>query len=243
MRRLAAIIGCMIAIVAGCTPAPEPTAPPDPTALVTEAAINIRGSETFRMQVERTGAPYFVQTDLGNVAFRRAVAQYIAPAIMQASVRLVAAGLTADVDIFSRGDDQWYRHTLLTGNRWFNAPFAEGFNPQTLISEDAGFQAALGSLIDLRYIGAESLEDGTPVHHLAGEADGADVSALMVGMIEARGDVTVQVFIDRERLIPVRFIIVQPETISPDEPVPTTWTVDIFDVNAEATLQDAPEIP
>lgn len=233
----------MIAIVAGCTPAPEPTAPPDPTALVTEAAINIRGSETFRMQVERTGAPYFVQTDLGNVAFRRAVAQYIAPAIMQASVRLVAAGLTADVDIFSRGDDQWYRHTLLTGNRWFNAPFAEGFNPQTLISEDAGFQAALGSLIDLRYIGAESLEDGTPVHHLAGEADGADVSALMVGMIEARGDVTVQVFIDRERLIPVRFIIVQPETISPDEPVPTTWTVDIFDVNAEATLQDAPEIP
>ena len=233
----------MIAIVAGCTPAPEPTAPPDPTALVTEAAINIRGSETFRMQVERTGAPYFVQTDLGNVAFRRAVAQYIAPAIMQASVRLVAAGLTADVDIFSRGDDQWYRHTLLTGNRWFNAPFAEGFNPQTLISEDAGFQAALGSLIDLRYIGAESLEDGTPVHHLAGEADGADVSALMVGMIEARGDVTVQVFIDRDRLIPVRFIIVQPETISPDEPVPTTWTVDIFDVNAEATLQDAPEIP
>jgi hypothetical protein len=230
----------MLGVISGCTTA-EPTPEIDPTALITEAATNIRTSETFRIRVERTGAPYFVETDLGSVAFRLANAQYIAPAIMQATVRLVTAGLTADVDIFSRGAEQWYRHGLLTGNQWFNAPFAPGFNPQTLIAEDTGFQAALAALIELRYVGAEALEDGTPVHHLSGMADGADVSALMVNLIEASGNVEVQVYIDRERLIPVRFVIVQPDSVTEDEVEPTTWTVDIFDVNEAILLEDAPE--
>ena len=57
--------------------------PLDPVDLVTDAAENIRESDTFRMSVERSGASYFVETDLGSVDFRRAVAQYVAPELVQ----------------------------------------------------------------------------------------------------------------------------------------------------------------
>ena len=237
MRRL--VFGVMILLLAACAGTPTET-PVDPINLVTEAAQNIRASNTFRMSVERSGASYYVETDLGKVDFRRAVAQYVAPDILQATVRLIAAGLPADVDIFSRGDNQWYRHAILTANKWFNAPFAEGFNPEKLISEDTGFQIALKSLIDLKYDGSESLEDGTPVYHLNGTAHGEDITALLANLVTTTGDVLVDVFIDEKLLIPVRFVIVQPDTVTVTEPDPTTWTVDVYDVNAAPEL-DPPD--
>lgn len=233
------LIVLLVLLLAACagTPTEEPI---DPIELVTTASENIRESETFRMSVERTGASYFVDTGLGQVDFRRAVAQYVAPNVIQATVRLIASGLPADVDIFSRGDDQWYRHTILTANLWFNAPFAEGFNPETLISEDTGFQTALNSLINLTYEGLQTLEDGTPVYHLKGTADGRDITALLANLVEATGEVLVDVFIDQNLMIPVRFVIVQPDTITDTQPDPTTWTVDVYDINAEPKL-DAPD--
>jgi hypothetical protein len=233
------LMGFLVLLLAACTGAATEE-PVDPIDLVTTASVNIRESESFRMSVERTGAAYMVDTGLGMVDFRRAVAQYVAPNVIQATVRLIASGLPADVDIFSRGDDQWYRHTILTANRWFNAPFAEGFNPETLISEDTGFQTALNSLIDLSYEGLQTLEDGTPVYHLKGTADGKDITALLANLVEATGEVLVDVFIDQKLMIPVRFVIVQPDTVSESEPEPTTWTVDVYDINAEPEI-DAPD--
>lgn len=239
MRHL--LIVFMLLSVAACATNSATETPPDPIELITEASDNIRASETFRMDVQRTGASYFVETDLGSVDFKRAVAQYVAPNILQASVRVIAAGLPADVDIFSHGDNQWFRNTILTANTWFNAPFAIGFNPEKLISEDTGFQMALNSLINLVYEGREELEDGTPVYHLSGTARGEDITALLANLVEATGEVLVDVFIDQNQLIPVRFVIVQPNTITEDEPDPTTWTVDVFDINAEPEI-DGPDL-
>lgn len=231
------IIALLLLSLVACTNNAEEEAPLDPIDLVTTASENIRETDTFRMDVQRTGASYFVDTDLGRVDFRRAVAQYVAPNILQATVRLIAAGLPADVDIFSRGEEQWYRHTVLTANRWFNAPYAEGFNPQSLIAEDTGFQLALNSLIDLNFAGREELEDGTAVFHVTGVAEGEDISALLANLVVASGEVLVDVFIDQISMIPVRFVIVQPNTVTEEDPEPTTWTVDVYDINSEPELE------
>ena len=119
--------------------------------------------------------------------------------------------------------------------------FAPGFNPRTLIAEDTGFHAALTALIDLQYIGKEELEDGTPVYHLKATANGPDVSSLMVGLVQAAGNVLVDVYINRDTLYPVRFIIIEPETVTEEEPEPTTWTIDVYDINAAPELDD-PEV-
>lgn len=237
MRLAVRFVFLFALFLVGCTSATEEP-PPDPKNLITESAAKIRETEAFRMEVERTGAEYYVETGLGNIAFRRAIAQYVAPDVIQATVRVTGVGLTADVDIFSRGDDQWYRNSILTANTWYNALFAPGFNPRTLISEETGFQAALTSLIDLEFVGREELEDGTPVYHLKATANGPDVEALLVGLVEAEGEVLVDVFINRENLYPARFIIVQPETISETEPEPTTWTIDVYDIDQEPILDD-----
>ncbi len=242
MPRLLIVLLLLVSVSAACSGSPtEP--PPEPMALVTTAAENIRETDTFRMLVERTGAPYFIQTDLGNVAFRRASAQYVAPDVMEAQVRLIAAGLPTEVGVFSRGERQWYRNDILTGGQWYNAPFSPGFNPQTLIAEETGFQQSLQALIGMTYAGEETLEDGSPVFHLDATANGGDVTALLAGLIEMGGTVDVDVYIHRETRLPVRFVIVQPGTVTAEEPEPTTWTIDIYDINAPAEINDPEASP
>lgn len=231
------ILVLLVFVFAACTGNGTEEAP-DPLELITDAAENIREMDTFRMIAEQTGAPYFVETQLGAVEFKRAEAQYVAPEEIQAEVRLLAAGLPAEVGIFSRADDQWYRNELLTANRWFNADFSPGFNPRTLIAEETGFQTALEAMIDIEYIGAETLASGAPTYHLKARAQGEQVTALMAGLVEMSGEVEVDLFIHRDDLYPVRFIIVQPGTETEDEPDPTTWTIDIYDVNAEPDIED-----
>lgn len=233
----------VLLLAAGCQSAtPEP--PPDPLTLVTQASENIRSLTTFKMIVEQTGAPYFIETDLGRVQFRRAEAQYRAPNELQAQVRLlIVGGIPAVADIFSRGEDQWYRNEILTTNRWYNAPFSPGFNPETLIAEETGFQSALAALVDMNYIGTETLESGATTYHLSATASGDQITALLAGLIYLDGEVNVDLYIDTTTLLPVRFIIVDPDTVSEAEPDPTTWTIDIYDFDGEVTLEDPAAAP
>ena len=238
MLRLVCILVAALIVLCSCNGSPTEEAPLEPLDLLAQAASNIRATETFRMSVDRTGANYFIETDFGSVIFRRAVAQYVAPNVMQAMVRVLFGSVTLDVDVFSRGEKQWFRAGVWTNGEWVNATFAPGFNPESLIAQESGFQAALNALIDLEMVGTEELEDGTPVYHLRAVADGEDVSALMVGLITATGNVNVDVYIHQTETYPVRFIIVQPDTVTEDEPDPTTWTVDVYDLNTAAEIDD-----
>lgn len=229
MRRLLLLFTLLLT---ACQPE-TPNPPPEPLTLVTAAGDNIRASETFRLEVLSSGAPYPVQTDFGpDVLFRQIQAQYVAPDTMQGSVRLVVAGIPADVDIYATGEAQWYRNSILTGGRWIDQQFAPGFNPQALIADDTGFQAALNSLIELEYIGETSLEDGTPVFHVRGIARGENIATLLASLVVIEGNAQVDVYITREQLLPARFVI----TLTNDETDPTVWALDVYDINAEPEL-------
>ena len=216
----------------------------DPLEILTEASDNIRAADTFRLDVVHAGADYFANirldpnTDISlQVAIRRAVAQYVAPNELQARVR-VFGGTAIEVDVYALGDEQWLRFSSL---EWTPDNFAEGFNPEVLIAEGTGFDAALAALNDLRYVGEATLDTGEEVYELAGTADGIDVSALLVGLIDMEGLVTVDVFISRdEPRYPHRIIIVQADTAGEESLDPTTWTIDIYDINAESEI-DRPQ--
>jgi hypothetical protein len=240
----------MAVLIAGCgggEGSGDPT--PEPLALLTEAANNIRARDTFRLYVEQSGATYEIPVVLAqgqaaiNVEFRFARAQYVAPDVLQATARVVipAVGqqIAQDIDIFSQNMNQWYR---LLGSAWIKGDFAPGFNPATLIAEDSGFQAALTALTELQYVGEETLEDGTPAYHLRGVADGPAVSALVVGLIQAAATLPVDVYIHRETRLPVRLVLTQPETVTEEFPTPTTWTIDVYDVDAPAELTPPDEV-
>jgi hypothetical protein len=231
-----------VVLLAACQSGGDAEEIDDPVALLAESANNIQMTDSFRMEVTHSGADYLVDVYLDeenadtpvSVAFRRAIAEYIAPNILQADARILLRGVAVDLTVFSREDDQWWR---LLGDLWVRGQYAPGFNPRELIAEDSGFQAALEALEELNYAGVETLEDGTQVYHLTGIADGADVTAILVGLIEIEGNVPIDVFVDVGTRYPVRLIVRQPET---DPENPTTWTIDVYDINEEIALEPPP---
>lgn len=240
---LVALLGLMIA---GCTGGGTREEITDPLALVNQSADLIRSANTFRIDVIQEGPDYLMGTQYGSVAFRRATAQYVAPGIMQAKVRVIALGLPIEVDVFAQADDQWYR-AVWTNGEWLNQPFQEGFNPATLIAEDTGIQQALDALIDLSYVGTTELENGLNVYQLEATADGPAVSALLGGLIEPRGEVDVTVYVDTETRYPARFVVTEynsPFVATPaagEESEPVVWIIDIYDINGAPEV-DQPEV-
>ena len=231
----------LVLLLTGCNSGDSDDGPDDPVALLTDAATKIRAADTFRMEITHSGADYWINVFLGDdpntpiqVAFRRILAQYVADEQLGAEVSILMGGMAFKLDVYAREFEQWFRLEGIP--RWVYGSFAPGFNPRTLITEDTGFQVALSALEELEYIGTESLEDGTGVYHLSGVAEGSVVTSLLVGMIEAGPLVEVEVYVDRETGYPARLIIRQPETVTDDQPVPTTWTLDVYDINAEPDL-------
>ena len=241
------LVALLITGLVGCTtPPPATEAPPDPFALIKEAADKLRAASTFRIAVNESGPDYTMYTEYATVFFRRAVAQYVAPGMMQATIRVIAAGLPLEVEVFSRGIDQWYR-AIWTANQWINQPFAPEFNPSTLVAEETGFQAALDALIDLTYVGKTELENGVQVFSLAATADGPDVSALLGELISPVGIVDVAVHINEATRYPARFVITEYNSpyAATEEPgqdiAPIIWTIDVYDINAPAELSTPPD--
>lgn len=212
----------------------------DPLDILTQASDNIRSADTFRLEIIHSGADYFANITMQpgdislSVAFRRALAQYVAPNQLQGRVRVVA-GAAVEVDVYAQGTDQWLRFPMTD---WIHDDFAGEFDPQVLIAEDTGFHAALSALRELEYVEETTLDTGDRVHHLHGLAEGRIVTDLLVGLIEATGEVAVDVFINRDAPhYPVRLIVVQFDTITEQTPDPTTWTIDIFDINGEPDIE------
>ena len=232
-----------VMLLSACSLGGESTATPEPTpnavTLAAESAAKVSEADTLRLEISQSGIPNYVLVDLGQgiiqAIFRRAVGQYAAPGEMAVAVRLIVAGLPLDVDIYSNDGDQWYR-ALFTGNRWLNVPFAEGFDPADIITEDTGIRGVLNSLLELQYVASENLEDNTPVYHLKGRAEGEAVSMMLDNLVTFPAQVIVDAFIHRETLYPVRLVLVQTETANVADEEPTTWTIDVYDVNAELEI-------
>lgn len=212
----------------------------DELQVLQEASDKIVAADAFRLYVLQEGAPYSFTIALADglieVRFRLADAQYVAPDTIQATASVIAlGGLRVDVDIYADGDDQWFRIPALS-TPWQNADFAEGFNPSNIVADGSGFQAVLTTLTNLQLIGTETLDDGQPVYHMSGIADGPSVGDLIVGLLDVENDVPIDIFVNRETGFPVRLVMTQPETVTEEFPDPTTWIIDVYDINEEPIL-------
>ncbi len=237
MRRLALfIITICVAILAitGCSATPatnEP--PPDPAQLLKQATENILAVNTLKIIVDRTGVDYVLKTDVGSAIFNRMEAQYVAPNLMQAKAKVTLHQLPVEIEIFARDDDQWWR---IVGTNWSRQTFLPGFNPRALLTEqDRGLRAAFASLENVQYAGDEQLDDGTPVYHLTATADGDKISWMMLYLVQISGKTTIDVYIDKDKRLPQKLVVVQPDTAT-DKLKPTTWDMEFYDFNTAAKL-------
>ncbi len=231
---LALAAASVLPVLAGCAGgAATPT--PEPATLLEDAAAYIRQAESFAVTIERTGAPVYVDTQ-GLIVFLRANGAYVAPDRVQARVRVLVGGIAGDIDVIAIGDDQYYRHSILTGGRWYNAPFSPGFNAENLVRSPGGLSRAMSALNNIELLGVEDV-DGVAMWHLKGTAVGSEVAALTFELIPAEADVLVDLYIRTNDGHAERLVIVQPDTVSADEPVPSTWTVEVYDYNGSYRIE------
>ncbi len=239
MQRKGIFLLILIFILAGCggNNAAQPTAAStDPADLVKQAAANARTLKAMKLSIERTGADYIFQSSLGNVAFEHLEGQYVAPDAIQATARVMLGKLPLDVDVFAKGTAQWVRG-VFSNMQWQYQAFAPDFNPQTLISqENSGLQVAMASLKDVKLVGDDQLDDGTPVYHLTATASGSDVSALVANLLQMTGQVQVDIYVDKAKTLPDKIVVVEPDTVTDTAKDPTTWTIEIYDFDVTATL-------
>ena len=206
---------------------------PDVPSLLREAFRNIRAGATLTMEVRHSGEPWLIATDFGDVAFESADLGFVAPDTLQVAAQVRILGLPAGVDVFARGERQWYRNPLLTGGNWQGGVLLPNFNPQQLVAAGSGFDRAASALLALEWRGMVALEDGRRAHLLRGPARGEEVSALLVNLAPLAGAVQTEVYIDPDTLLPLRFVLSQPEV--------ATWDVKVTAVNAPVVLDAPPE--
>ncbi len=232
---LVSIIICVLFITACGNNAATPT--PELPTLLSQAAEYIQTADSFAVMIERTGAPVYIDYS-GLINFLRADGYYVAPDRVQARVRVLFSGLASDIDVIAIGDDQYYRHSILTGGQWINAEFSPGFNAENLVRSESGLSRAINALKDVELLGSEDV-DGITMWHLTGKAVGSEVSALTFELIPAAADVLVDLYIRADNGRAERLVLVQPDTVSEDQPEPSTWTVEVFDYDGDYQV-DAP---
>jgi hypothetical protein len=235
--RLVSLLILASLILIGCNATPAAETPLNPRDLLDQSVVNLRAVQTFRLIIERGGADYFFQSELGDVAFDRAEGQYVSPDTIGAKVKILLGNLPVEADVYAKGEDQSVRG-IWTSMQWQTSVFAPGFDPSKLVSQDgSGLETAMAALVEPQLIGEETLEDGAAVYHISATANGADVSALVVNLIQMTGTVNVDIYLSKDSGLPLRFSLVQPDTVTDAEPDPTTWTIDLYDFDAAAEVE------
>ena len=240
MRRFMLLMIVAMLGMAACSTQAATEAPPDADELLQQATENVLAVNTLRMTVERTGKDYLLETDLGSAIFDRMEAQYQSPDTLQAKAKVKLLGLPVEIEIFAKDEDQWWR---LAGTSWQNMIFLPGFNPRALLQEkDRGLRAAFGALKNVQLAGETQLEDGTTAYHLTATADGAEISWMMVYLVEITGSTTIDAYIDKAQRLPVKLTVTEPETAT-DKAGTRVWTMEFYDFNAVTSLTPPPPAP
>jgi hypothetical protein len=234
------LIGLILALVAACGGNATEAPLPDPRALLDAAAKAIQQVKTVRFKLQLTGAPAFIDTNK-IISFVSADGSYIAPDRVGAKVSAAVMGVPGQIEIVAVGDDQYYKHIVLTGNRWLKKQFSPGFNADKLIRSDQGIRRAIETLKGIKMVGREDLF-GTPVYHISGQASIVDISAVTVGLIRGTADAQVDVYLDVNGTNVERIVLVQPETVSAEYPDPTTWTMELFNYNDPSITIEVPQV-
>jgi len=230
---LALVLLVSVALSA-CSGSVPSTSVPDAAMLLKTAATEVEHSTSFKIKLQVTGAPSYVDPPSNKIAFVSANGLYVAPDRLSATVVAKILSLPGEVQVIAIGDSQWMKNHILTAGQWISGIFSPGFNAANLISSDTGIQSALNSLQNVKYVGHDNI-NGTDMLHLTAVGDGPQIASLTVGLI--RGNVVnMDIYIVPATNRVDTVIMTQPDTVSTAEPNPTTWTLEIYDYNAPAQI-------
>jgi len=222
-RRCVPLILLVSLLCASCSGAPEDL---PPEVIVDNSAVYMRALDGFAFRLQRTGAPVYVDPS-GVISFREAEGIFVAPDKVQTTVKVIAPGIVAEVDVIGIGDLEW--ETNVFSGEWALVPPEYAFQPAVLFAPVGGIQQALEDyLYDIKLLGLDELEElpGLTLYHLQGVMDGANVHNLTVGMIDEQM-LAIELWIQPGSFELHRALIFDPPNPGVEEG--TTWQFDFWD--------------
>jgi hypothetical protein len=220
--------------LSGCSAAKALT----PEEIILKSAEEMKATTGFKFLFVRTGAPAYIDANQ-SYALSQLEGSYAAPDKVQATVRVVAAGIVAEVDVISIGADQWQTNPI-TG-KWQKLPENYGFNPSQLLDPAMGLPAIIGTDISNLTLGEqEELEamPGKKLYTITGDLAGEKLNELSYGLLGPEA-MTVKLWIDPETFDLYRTVITE---FPGDAQKETVWTIDFWDFNVVEEIS-APAVP
>lgn len=215
----------------GCS-APIEELPPE--TIVDRSAELMRSLPGFNFRLRRSGQPVYVDPS-GVISFRAAEGIFVSPDRVQATVKVIAPALVAEVSIIGIGDQEW--ETNIISGEWALVPPEYAFQPAVLFDPISGIHQAIEDfLMDIEYLGLAELEElpGLTLYHVRGQMDGANVHDLTVGLIDQQL-LEIEMWIEPNSFELHRAVIVDPVNQGDDEG--TTWTFDFWDFGKVIEIQ------
>ena len=210
--------------------------------LVAAAVDHLRATESFKLSIEQTGAPYPLALSFDGVnmlpaTLTSAEAQVVSPNELYISV-LLQFFIPLSLDIYALDDRQWL--SFPSGAPWKLLPAFEDFDTNRLLAAGDGIEYVMDSLQDPQLVPSDASLDEDALWQVRGRAAGEGVSSLLFGFIEPQADVDISAFIWPEDGRFAALEITMLETLGASETEPSVWHIRFHDYDAPADF-DAPE--
>jgi len=205
-----------------------------PAEAITRAGDAMLQTPSFHFKIDISGKPV-VLNQLTQLSLRSAEGDFARPDKMGVHLKVLAAGLAAELDMIALGNEQYLTNVLT--KQWEVLPPEFGFNPAIMFDPKMGLEQVLkGGLDTARWIGTETV-DGQSLWHVQGSISGERLQGMSGGLI-SKGPIDVDLWLEPDTYLPRKAVIVDKNS---DAEKPTTWTMTFSSYGKDVNLT-APQV-
>ncbi len=151
----------------------------DPTTIVAEAANAMAAVTSVEFELERSGAPVFIDR-FESIALDRLRGQFTVPSRAQAELTVtVNANLATKLGAVALDDEVWISNPV-TGD-FETLPDGYDIDPSKFFDPEGGWQPLLANLGEIRLVGVD--DRGGQRYHVTGVAPAQQVRNITVGLV------------------------------------------------------------
>ncbi len=162
----------------------------DPNDVVTASAAAMAGVTSVQFQLERTGAPIFID-QFEAIALDELIGQFQVPNRAQAQLTVTVEGnLATKLGAVALGDEVWISNPV-TGD-FETLPAGYDIDPSRFFDPEGGWQPLLDGLFDVELVGID--DRGGDRYRIRATAPAAEVRNITVGLVRDQ-DVPVELWI------------------------------------------------